>query len=111
MERRTFLLGLVGGLAAAAAGVKTSEAAPALPAPVESLPQAPETVEIASDDKAALDAADKEFSQYYVVRRRYVRPRRVVYYRPVRRRVVYYRRPVRRVYYRRPVRRVYYRAF
>lgn len=108
MERRTFLLGLVGGLAAAAAGVKTAEAAPA---PIEALPQAPETVEIASDDKAALDAADKEFSQYYVVRRRYARPRRVVYYRPVRRRVVYYRRPVRRVYYRRPARRVYFRAF
>ncbi len=67
---------------------------------------------ISSADREALDAADKDFSQYYVVRRRY-RPRRVVYYRPVRRRVVYYR-PVRPrvVYYRRPVRRVrYYRVF
>lgn len=104
MERRTFLMGLFGGLAAAAIGPSLAEAAteatPNLP-----VAQMPETIEVAADDKKTLDEADKEFSQYYY-RRRVVR-RRVYYRRPVRR--VYYRRPVRRVYYRRPVRRVYYR--
>lgn len=110
MERRTFLLGLFGGLAAAVAGAKVAEAAPATTATtVPDLPDTAKAVEIASDDRAALEAADKEFSQVYIVRRRYYRPRRVVYYRPRR---VYYRRPV-RVYYRRPVRvrRVIYRVY
>lgn len=104
MERRTFFLGLIGGLAAVALAPRVAEAAPMLQAPAS--PDAlPETLEVAAPDKAALEAADKEFSQYYVRRRVYYRRpvRRVVYVRP--RRVVY-RRPVRRVYYRRPVRRV-----
>jgi hypothetical protein len=98
MERRTFLLALFGGLAAAAVAPGLAEAAQPTPTPVPTPADLPEAVEVAVDDKAALDAADKEFSQYYYYRRR-----------PVRRRVVYYRRPVRRVVYRRPVRRVYYR--
>jgi hypothetical protein len=102
MERRTFLLALFGGLAAAAIAPGLAEAAQPTPSPVPTPADLPEAVEVAVDDKAALDAADKEFSQYYYYRRRPVR-------RPVRRRVVYYRRPVRRVVYRRPVRRVYYR--
>lgn len=105
MERRTFLMGLFGGLAAAAIGPTLAEAAtettPTLP-----VAQLPETIEVAADDKKALDEADKEFSQYYYRRRRIVR-RRVIYRRRYVRRV-YYRRPVRRVYYRRPVRRVFF---
>jgi hypothetical protein len=98
MERRTFFLGLIGGLAAVALAPRVAEAAPLPQAPAN--PDAlPETLEVAAPDKAALEAADKEFSQLYV-------RRRVVYRRPVRR--VYYRRPVRRVVYVRP-RRVYYR--
>lgn len=99
MERRTFFLGLIGGLAAVSLAPRTAEAAPMSQAPA-SPDTLPDTLEVAAPDKAALDAADKEFSQLYV-------RRRVVYRRPVRR--VYYRRPVRRVVYRRPVRRVYYR--
>lgn len=99
MERRTFLLGLIGVAVAGAAGVRTADAAPRAPPDLAEGPAAPEAIEIATDDKAALDAADKEFSQYYVVRRRRVYRRRVVYHRPVRRRVVYRRRPVRRRYY------------
>lgn len=108
MERRTFLMGLFGGLAAAAIGPNLAEAAPATP-PTLPVADMPETIEVAADDKKALDEADKEFSQYYYRRRVYYRRpvRRVYYRRPVRR--VYYARPVRRVYYRRPVRRVYYR--
>jgi hypothetical protein len=98
MERRIFLLALFGGLAAAAGAPSLAEAAQPTPSPVPKPADLPEAVEVAVDDKAALEAADKEFSQYYYYRRR-----------PVRRRVVYYRRPVRRVVYRRPVRRVYYR--
>lgn len=109
MERRTFLLALFGGVVAASIAPSLAEAAarPASAAPPDVLP---DELEIASDDKTALDAADKEFSQYYYRRRVYSRRpvRRVVYRRPVRRvyysRPVYYRRPVRRVYYRRPVR-------
>jgi hypothetical protein len=100
MERRAFLLGLAGAIAAAVAAPGAAEAASV------GVPPAPQPVP--PDVAAALDKADKAESQYYVVRRRY-RPRRVVYYRPFRRRVVYYRpvryRPVyvRRAY--RPVRR------
>ncbi len=102
MERRTFLIGLFGGLAAVSIAPGLAEAA-SEKTPVAAAKALPEAVEVVADDKAALDDADKEFSQYY-----YRRPvRRVYYRRPVRR--VYYRRPVRRVYYRRPVRRVYYR--
>ncbi len=99
MERRTFLLGLFGGLAAVTIAPGISEAASdKIPlAPAQPLP---EVVEVAAENKAALDEADKEFSQYYYRRRVY--RRRVYYRRPIRR--VYYRRPVRRVYYRRPVR-------
>jgi hypothetical protein len=103
MERRGFLLGLAGALAAVAIGPTAVEAATPKPAAGSTPAPQPVTPEVAG----ALDSADKAESQYYYVRRRRYRPRRVVYYRPVRRRVVYYR-PVRRyrpVYYSRPVRR------
>ncbi|MGL4439386.1 MAG: hypothetical protein ACRCUE_08950 [Bosea sp. (in: a-proteobacteria)] len=104
MERRTFLLALFGGVVAASIVPSLAEAA--TPVQTTTPPDVlPEELEISSDDKTALDEADKEFSQYYYRRRVY--RRRVYYRRPIRR--VYYRRPVRRVYYRRPVRRVYYR--
>jgi hypothetical protein len=99
MERRTFLLGLFGGLAAVAIAPGIAEAASETTPLVPAQPL-PDVIEVAADTKAALDEADKEFSQYYYRRRVY--RRRVYYRRPVRR--VYYRRPVRRVYYRRPVR-------
>jgi hypothetical protein len=105
MNRRGFLAALIGGAVVAVAApaeahhhtTKARGPQPLEPQPAAALPEA---------EREALDAADKEHSQYY-----YYRPvrRRVVYRRPVRRRVVYYRRPVRTVYYRRPVRRVYYR--
>ncbi|MCX7325598.1 MAG: hypothetical protein NTZ14_14455 [Hyphomicrobiales bacterium] len=105
MERRTFLMGLFGGLAATAIGPSLAEAATET-TPTQPVAQVPATIEVAADDKKALDETDKEFSQYYYRRRRIVR-RRVIYRRRYVRRV-YYRRPVRRVYYRRPVRRVFF---
>jgi hypothetical protein len=119
MERRTFLLALFGGVIAAATAPSLAEAASRLDAspadPVrDALRDQPEAVEVSAENAEALDAADKEFTQYGYYRRPvrrvyYRRPVRRVYYRPV-----VYRRPVRRVYYRRPVyyrpvRRVYYR--
>jgi len=86
MERKIFLFVLFGDLAAAAVAPGLAEAAQPTSSPVPTPADLPEAVEVAVDDKAALDAADKEFSQYCYYRRR-----------PVRRRVVYYRRPVRRV--------------
>jgi hypothetical protein len=123
MERRGFLLGLAGGLAALAIGIRPSEAAPARPDlhQPERKPEPDIVQEVSEANKAAIEAADKDFSQYYYrrpvrrvyyrapVRRVYYRrPVRRVYYRPVRARPVYYRRPVRRVYYRRPVRVIRY---
>lgn len=104
MERRSFIMALIGGLAAATLAPKLAEAAspaPAQPGPAER----PEVLKAAAGDEQALEKADKAYSQYYVRRRVYYRRpvRRVVYVRP-RRRVVYVR--PRRVYYRRPVRRV-----
>lgn len=104
MHRRTFLLGLFGGLAAVTMAPQLAEAAPLPPAPARG-EDLPEEVEVSVPDQQALEAADKQFAQYYR-RRRVVyvrRAPRVIYRRPVRR--VVYVRP-RRVYYRRPVRRV-----
>lgn len=97
VDRRSFIMTLIGGMAAASlGGIAVAQAAqPALvPAP------APEPAkgddQIAADAKEALDETQAEFSQYYYYRRR---PR--YYRRPV---VVYRRRPrfyARPRYYRR----------
>lgn len=104
MDRRGAIRALL-GLVGVAAGVTaltvsgSAEAAPA-PLPAAPLPEAPEAVDMASED--TLPKTDE--TQYYYYRRRPVYRRRVYYYRrPVRR--YYYRRPV---YRRRVVRRVYW---
>ena len=83
MERRTFLLGLVGGLAAAAGlaapGSTPAEALPlAGPAPDATGKAAPEAADIRPED---LDGVRTEEAQYYIVRRRRYRPWRRRYYR------------------------------
>jgi hypothetical protein len=97
MERRTFLLGLVGGLAAAA-GLAATGSTQALPlaAPTPDAPGKAEAADIRPED---LDGVRTEEAQYYY-RRRY-RPWRRRYYRR------YYWRPRRR-YYRRVWRRRYW---
>src|SRR4051794_20658401 len=82
MERRTFLLGLVGGLAAAAglaaAGSTPAEALPLTAAPA---PQPGERAEDTADIRPEdLDGVRTEESRWYY-RRRYWR-RRYYYYRP-----------------------------
>ena len=99
MERRTFLLGLFGGLAAAAglaaAGATPAQALPATPAPAPTPEPATEAADIKAED---LDGVGTENTQFYYRRRRW-RPR-YRYYRP---RYRYYRprRRWRRRYYRR----------
>jgi hypothetical protein len=93
MERRTFLLGLVGGLAAAAGLAATgSTPAQALPAPAPAMPDkaGTEAADIRPED---LDGVRTEDARYYY-RRRY-RPWRRRYYRR------YYWRPRRRYWRRR----------
>ncbi len=95
MDRRSFVMALFGGLAAAGVGgIAASEAAqPKLtPVPTPDPAKAPE--ELSAEAKDGLDKADTEFSQYY-------------YYRRPRYRRYYYRRP--RYYYR--PRRVYRRRY
>lgn len=109
MNRRSFVLSLFGGLAAAGlGGAAIAEAATTAPIPA---PAQPEAGAVDAATKAALDKADAEFSQVVVRRTTVVRRRpHPVYRRPVvvRRTTVVRRRPV----YRRPVvvrRRVYVR--
>jgi hypothetical protein len=102
MERRTFLLGLLGGLAAAAGfratGARSAQAQP-VPGPTPN-PDAPsEAADIKTED---LDAVRIEEAQYYY-RRRY-RPWRRRYYRR-------YWRPRRRYWRRWRPSRVYYRRY
>jgi hypothetical protein len=95
MERRTFLLGLVGGLAAAAGLAATgSTPAQALPlaAPAPDGSGKAEAADIRPED---LDGVRTEEAQYYIVRRRRYRPWRRRYYRR------YYWRPRRRYWRRR----------
>jgi hypothetical protein len=91
MDRREFLIGLLGGLAAAtclvSAGITSAEAAPRITRGDEG----PEVAELTAD---ALDGLATEHTQYY--RRRGRRVYRRYYRRPARR---YYRRA--RRYYRR----------
>jgi hypothetical protein len=102
MDRRAFVLGILGVAAAATTLSGTAEAAP-LPAV---RPETDQETRLEADYKPEVDpAATAEEAQFY-----YYRPRRVVYrrrrfYRPRYRRRVYYR--PRRVY-RRRYRRAYY---
>jgi hypothetical protein len=89
MERRTFLLGLIGGLAAATGLVITGTA----PAEASS-PQSAEGPESAEVNPEKLDGVATENTQYYRRRGRRVYRR---YYRRTARR--YYRRARRRYYY------------
>lgn len=104
MDRRSFVMALFGGLAAASVGgIAAAEAAQAKPVPTPTPePKAAEGGEaLDAETSTALDKADADFSQYYYYRRPryYRRP----YYRPR-----YYRRPYYRPrYYYRP--RPYYR--
>ena len=97
MERRTFLLGLVGGLAAAA-GLAATGSTPAqalaasAPAPMPGGSDKTEAADIRPED---LDGVRTEEAQYYIVRRRRYRPWRRRYYRR------YYWRPRRRYWRRR----------
>lgn len=113
MERRNFLkalLGVAGAATAVTILAPAAEAAPALTPDVVPAADAALADENAAKDVAELgkdeDLPEADQTQYYVVRRRYYRPRRVYvrrrYYRP--RRVYYVRR--RRPVYR--VRRVYW---
>ena len=83
MERRTFLLGLFGGLAAAAglaaAGATPAQALPAAPAPT---PTPADAADMKAED---LDGVRTENTQYFYYRRRRWRPRYRYYYRPRRR--------------------------
>jgi hypothetical protein len=92
MERRKFLLGLIGGLAAATCLVSAG-ATPAEAASAQTIPrtEGPEAAELKAKD---LDGVVTEHTQYY--RRRGRRVYRRYYRRPARR---YYRRA--RRYYRR----------
>ena len=86
MERRTFLLGLFGGMAAAAGlaatGVTPAQALPATPVPAKTPEPATDAADIKPED---LDGVRTEDAQYYYYRRRRWRPRYRYYYRPRRR--------------------------
>jgi hypothetical protein len=85
VDRRSFIMTLIGGMAAASlGGVAVAEAAQVKPVPSPAPEPARADDQIAAGTKEALDQTEAEFSQYYYYRRR---PR-------------YYRRPV--VVYRRP---------
>ena len=85
MDRRKFLLGLVGGLTAAAAATAISQQAEALPLARPVSPRLPETPEPAVATDADLEGVKVQDAQYYYYRRprrrrywrrRYFRPRR-----------------------------------
>lgn len=107
MDRRSFIMTLIGGMTVASLGsVAVAEAAAPKAVPVTGPtpePAKPDQ-EIAAEMKDALDKSDADFSQYYYYRRRpryYARPRyyRPRYYRPRYYRPRYYYRPRRRVYF------------
>ena len=99
MDRRSFLMTLVGGFAAAGmGGIAAAEAAQPKLAPVPDTEPSKGEEAVTAEMKEALDKTDAEFSQYYYYRRpRYYRRH---YYRPR-----YYVRPR---YYARPR---YYRPY
>lgn len=97
MDRRSFVMALFGGLAAASVGgIAASEAAQPKLVPVPPKDPAKASEDLPTEVAETLDKTDAEFSQYYYYRRPryrryYARPR--YYYRPRR---YYYRR---RYYY------------
>jgi hypothetical protein len=95
MERRAFLLGLIGGLAAAAGIVGGARPADAMPAAPSDVPggKGPETAAVRAED---LDGVAVEHTQHY--RRRARRYYRRHYHRPVRRHYSRMRRRYRRHY-------------
>jgi hypothetical protein len=105
VDRRSFIMTLIGGMAAASiGGVAVAEAAQPKSAPFPDPAPAKDGEAVAPEMKDALDKTDAEFSQYYYRRRPryYARPR--YYYRPRYYRPRYYRprpyyRPRRRMYY------------
>lgn len=97
MDRRSFIMTLIGGMAAASiGGVAAVEAAQPKAVPVPDPTPARDDEAVTAEVKDALDKTDAEFSQYYYyrrpryVRRYYARPR--YYYRPRYYRPRYYRR-------------------
>ena len=109
MDRRAFVMGLLGVAAASAGLVASAAEAEAAPLPVTKAGDVAEAERLESDYRPEVDGEakteDAQFGYYYRPRRAYYRPRRVIYrrrrYRPVRR-VYYYRsrpRYRRRVYY------------
>ena len=108
MDRRTFLLGFLSGLAAAPTIIVAASPVEAAPVP-EALPPTSQPEPEPTDD---LEKVESDWSQYGYRRRAYRRGARRVYRRA-------YRRGARRVYgrayyprtYRRRARRVYRRAY
>lgn len=106
MDRRSFIMTLIGGMTVASLGsvVVAEAAAPKITSVTGPTPEpAKPDQDVSAEMRDALDKGDAEFSQYYYYRRRpryYARPR--YYYRP---RPRYYYRPR---YYARPRRRFYY---
>lgn len=91
MERRVFLMGLIGAVGVLA-GQNMASASPLTTPPQPAGPEPAKAPEVAKATKAALDEAPKEHSQFFVRRRRFVVRRRVI----VRRRIVRRRIIVRR---------------
>jgi hypothetical protein len=104
MDRRTFLLGLIGGLTAAM-GLATIGSSPAQAlSPTARPADAGESADVKSDDLEGVRTEDAQY--YYRRRRRYYRRAGRYYRRGYRRAGRYYRRGYRRA--RRYVRRRYY---
>jgi hypothetical protein len=107
MDRRAFVLGAFGAVAATSM-VLGSSAAEAAPMPVAVPEGTDEAQRLESDYRPEVDGEAKteeaQYGYYYRPRRVYYRPRRVYYRRRYRPRRVYYYRPRRRIrrrYYRR----------
>src|SRR5829696_3783418 len=111
MDRRTFLIGFLGSLAAAPTIIATASSVEAASVP-EALPPVsqpdPEPVSSSGEAEVDLETVEADWSQYGYRRRAYRRGYRRTYRRGARRvyRRAYYRGP-----YRRRARRVYRRAY
>jgi hypothetical protein len=116
MDRRTFLLGFLGSLAAAPAIITASSSVEAASVP-ETLPPVsqpdPEPVSSSGEADVDLEKVEADWSQYGYRRRAYRRGYRRAYRRGYRRvyRRAYYPRAYYRGPYRRHARRVYRRAY
>ena len=116
MDRRTFLLGFLGSLAAAPTIIATASSVEAASVP-EALPPVsqpdPEPVSSSGEAEVDLETVEADWSQYGYRRRAYRRGYRRAYRRGYRRvyRRAYYPRAYYRGPYRRHARRVYRRAY